>query len=75
MSEPAEVERLVPNIGTDQVVREHQVLHVEVVGGPHGAAGHLVLGEQQRTRFEREISESALFMRLPRRRCLQRWVG
>ena len=52
MSKPADVDGLLAYGGTDQVIREHQVLHIEVVGGLYGPARHLVLGKQQRTRFE-----------------------
>ena len=55
MSKPAHVQRLIPDLGADHVTGERQILHVEMVGGPYGAARHIVLGEQQRTRFEPEI--------------------
>jgi hypothetical protein len=54
MKKPAHVQGLLADSGP-QVIREYQVLHVQVVGGSNGAAGHLVLGQQQRTRLETEI--------------------
>lgn len=46
MRKPTHVQRLFPDIRIDKVIREHEILHVEVVGGPDGTAGDLVLGQQ-----------------------------
>ena len=55
MSKPAHIQRLCADSGDDHPIRDHEVLHIEVIGGSYAAAGHLVLGQQQRTRLERKI--------------------
>ena len=55
MSKPAHVQRLRADIRAAHPIRDHQVLHIEVIGGSHVAAGHLVLGQQQRNGLQRKI--------------------
>lgn len=57
------------------MIHTYEKLHVEVIGGANRAAGHLVPGQQERVRIEREIDQSALFIRLPKGRCFQRGVS
>jgi len=51
------------------MIHTYEKLHVEVIGGANRAAGHLVPGQHERVRIEREIDQSALFIRLPKGRC------
>lgn len=71
MGKPAHVEGLVPEPGTDHLIRDQQILHIQVVGGLYVAARHFVLGKQQRTRLKHKIGNPALLPRLPNRSCLQ----
>ena len=48
------------------MIHTYEILHVEVISGTNRTAGHLVPGQQERVRVEREIDESALFIRLPK---------
>ena len=48
------------------MIHTYEKLHVEVIGGANRAAGHLVPGQQERVRIEREIDQPALFIRLPK---------
>jgi hypothetical protein len=75
MSKPAQVDGLGSDLGADQLMGDHQVLHVEVIRGPYVPAGHLVLGQQQRSRLQRKIEKPALLLSLPNRGCLQSGVG
>ena len=74
-SKPAQVDGLGSDLGADQLMGDHEVLDVEVIGGPYVPAGHLVLGQQQRSRLQRKIEKPALLLSLPNRGCLQSGVG
>lgn len=75
MRKPAQVDGLVPDLRTDRLTGDYQVLHIQVIGRPNAAARRLVLGKQQRTRLERKIDQSTLFVRLPNGGCLKCPVG
>ena len=75
MGKPTHVQRLRADIGADQLICEHEILHIEVVRGAYRTARYLVQGEQQRTVIQHEIDESAFFMCLPLGRGLQARIG
>lgn len=48
------------------MIHTYEILHVEVISGANRTTGHFVPGQQKGVRIEREIDESALFIRLPK---------
>ena len=57
------------------MIHTYEKLHVEVIGRANRTAGHLVPGQQERVRIEREIDQSALLIRLPKGGGFQGGVG
>ncbi len=66
MRKPPDIQRLRANVRHNWIVRPYEKLHVEVIGGANRTAEHLVPGQQERVRIEREIDKPALFVRLPK---------